>query len=497
MRKYWVKTAILAVLSALLLTGTALAAGTEEEPEPTAGEEGTEETGELENPEQADVVNFQEEEPESLTVEYIPQLLIEENYEPTGIVTLMATEWQSGWIRYGDQLTGLAGAVYQDMERTFGAKREIYESTSNGYRTMFYQDITIEARGASEAAALNEFQDSERFQAHIDPYWNTMSYAAYAFTYDHPEYFWIRTSVSVSAQPVGQPSIIKAGNEYVATMKMHFGVGFTVDSHYTEQRRQQYETQINASAENILSQCNNMSTLAKLAYFDNWLAEKNNYNRAAGDTQYGGYISNYLKNVSDRPWNITSALLLDESPVCEGYAKSFQLLCHRIGVPCVTISGSGHMWNAVQVNGKWYYVDSTHNDPIYTDGSFIDYSNRSHFLVANFSSDSQNHVVNQEFVTPPIASSGYFATPGWSLANQTVSGYRDGTAADCWMALYAAGGKMLEVKPCESIRWGEAGTRVLPPEFSSGTLSQAFSGKTFQVNTNAWSPLGAAETFPQ
>lgn len=150
------------------------------------------------------------------------------------------------------------------------------------------------------------------------------------------------------------------------------------------------------------------------------------------------------------------------------------------------------MWNAVQVDGKWYYVDVTWNDP--SNMNFA-YSTRKYFLIPSFSDNS--HTVNQELVTPPIASSGYFATPGWSLANQTVSGYRDGTSNDCWMALYAAGGKMLEVKPCESIRWGEAGTRVLPPEFSSGTLSQAFSGKTFQVNTNAWSPLGAAETFPQ
>ena len=55
--------------------------------------------------------------------------------------------------------------------------------------------------------------------------------------------------------------------------------------------------------------------------------------------------------------------------VCDGYAKAFQYLMHRAGVPCVVVFGStvseeaasdgafDHAWNKVFVNGKWLNMD--------------------------------------------------------------------------------------------------------------------------------------------
>ena len=55
--------------------------------------------------------------------------------------------------------------------------------------------------------------------------------------------------------------------------------------------------------------------------------------------------------------------------VCDGYAKAFQYLMHRVGVPCVVVFGSteseeaaseeqfNHAWNKVFVNGKWLNMD--------------------------------------------------------------------------------------------------------------------------------------------
>ena len=55
--------------------------------------------------------------------------------------------------------------------------------------------------------------------------------------------------------------------------------------------------------------------------------------------------------------------------VCDGYAKAFQYLMHRAGVPCVAVFGSteseeaaseeqfNHAWNKVFLNGKWLNMD--------------------------------------------------------------------------------------------------------------------------------------------
>lgn len=66
------------------------------------------------------------------------------------------------------------------------------------------------------------------------------------------------------------------------------------------------------------------------------------------------------------------ALVCGES-LCEGYAKAYKLILDRLGIPCVTVQGvyedanSGgaqeHMWNYVELDGVWYAVDATMDDP--------------------------------------------------------------------------------------------------------------------------------------
>ena len=58
--------------------------------------------------------------------------------------------------------------------------------------------------------------------------------------------------------------------------------------------------------------------------------------------------------------------------VCDGYAKAFYFLCKASGIESVLIQGNavnsagkpeGHAWNKVKINGKWYCIDVTWDDP--------------------------------------------------------------------------------------------------------------------------------------
>lgn len=489
MRKYFVRIIAFAVLAAFLLESAALAAGTEAEPELPAAEtveEGTEEIFSEEQGEAADI----EDNLEPIIIECEPFSWVEEVDESDVPVILMdAASWQPEWTCYGDQLTGMAKSLYNDMELQFESSRVNYEQQADGnFSAMFFYSFSFSVSGSTVEQVKASV--SSKFDEEFSSRKEDLNRAAYAFTYDHPEYFWIRTSLLISRGSNGYSITGPQNGPFTATVPGYLSVGFSIDKAYTAAERASKTAAVNSAVDTILAQCSGKSTVAKLAYFDNWLAEKNNYNNSAA--------AGTPETIGPAPWNILSGLLDGTSPVCEGYAKSFQLLCHRIGVPCVTVSSSwinssgqkeGHMWNAVQVGGKWYYVDVTWNDP---SGVNYAYSTREYFLITSFSDNS--HSVSQELATPPIASSGYFAASGWSLANQTVSGYKIGGGnGSHWMALYAGGGKMLEVKPCESIRWGASGTRILPLEFSFGALSQAVSGKAFQVN--AWTPSGTADAF--
>lgn len=60
--------------------------------------------------------------------------------------------------------------------------------------------------------------------------------------------------------------------------------------------------------------------------------------------------------------------LVNGRALCEGYSKAFAYLCQSVGVPCICIVGAGngenHMWNMARIDGKWYHVDVTWDDPV-------------------------------------------------------------------------------------------------------------------------------------
>lgn len=61
--------------------------------------------------------------------------------------------------------------------------------------------------------------------------------------------------------------------------------------------------------------------------------------------------------------------------ICLGYASTFQLLMELCGIECVTVNGASHSgseehaWNMVQLEGEWYCVDVTWDDPVTYGGS--------------------------------------------------------------------------------------------------------------------------------
>lgn len=55
--------------------------------------------------------------------------------------------------------------------------------------------------------------------------------------------------------------------------------------------------------------------------------------------------------------------------VCEGYARSFQMLMDIAGIDCIMVTGTvgeeqiAHAWNMVKLDNDWYHVDVTFDDP--------------------------------------------------------------------------------------------------------------------------------------
>ena len=71
-------------------------------------------------------------------------------------------------------------------------------------------------------------------------------------------------------------------------------------------------------------------------------------------------------------------VFVEKKAKCSGYARAFKLLLEKAGIESVLIHGTAtdydgkavqHMWNAVKIDGSWYFTDITWNDPVSDDGT--------------------------------------------------------------------------------------------------------------------------------
>ncbi|MCC8043133.1 MAG: hypothetical protein LIO69_06440 [Oscillospiraceae bacterium] len=64
--------------------------------------------------------------------------------------------------------------------------------------------------------------------------------------------------------------------------------------------------------------------------------------------------------------NTVYGCLVDEKALCQGYARSFTYLCSEAGINSLVVLGyanESHMWNMVEMDGEWYHIDLTWDDP--------------------------------------------------------------------------------------------------------------------------------------
>ncbi|WP_215189660.1 transglutaminase domain-containing protein [Exiguobacterium sp. s6] len=102
------------------------------------------------------------------------------------------------------------------------------------------------------------------------------------------------------------------------------------------------------------------------------------------------YVNDYV--VLNTAYNLDSyaspytpySILFNGEGVCEGYALTTLLLLEATGVETKYTSGEVetglHAWNLVKIDGEWYHLDKTWNDPVPNQPGKVRYD---YFLVSN------------------------------------------------------------------------------------------------------------------
>ncbi|WP_052343599.1 DUF5050 domain-containing protein [Bacillus massiliigorillae] len=79
---------------------------------------------------------------------------------------------------------------------------------------------------------------------------------------------------------------------------------------------------------------------------------------------YANFVNNTIPDASYNAYG----LLINKIAVCDGYAKAMKLLLERVGIKTYYVTGTVntglHAWNLVNIDGEYYYIDTTWDDPV-------------------------------------------------------------------------------------------------------------------------------------
>ena len=98
--------------------------------------------------------------------------------------------------------------------------------------------------------------------------------------------------------------------------------------------------------------------------------------------------------------------LVDKKCVCEGYTRAFKYLADMAGIECVLVQGTAtntegktekHAWNAVYLNGFWYLIDTTWDDPIIIGRGIVLASKHYKYFLKGSKSFGKDHVEESQF----------------------------------------------------------------------------------------------------
>ena len=250
-----------------------------------------------------------------------------------------------------------------------------FESNKEQMKTGTYQ---IEL-GTSFSDILSQSNGQEK----LGEYYQS---AIEAYTYDNPEIFYLspkKMYLNIETTTRGENSTynvyINSGNE----------ANYLAEEFDSKEAIDQAITQIE-QVKNQIVQNKTGNTYQDIKMVHDYLVDNI------------GYDSSLSKQ---NIYNIYGALVNREC-VCEGYARAFKYLLDELNIPCVMVIGTGtnsqgetenHAWNYVQLNGNWYAVDTTWDDPVVIGGGTASEESRYQYFLVGREVIDQDHNPSGQF----------------------------------------------------------------------------------------------------
>lgn len=210
-----------------------------------------------------------------------------------------------------------------------------------------------------------------------------------AFTYDNPDVFYIDvTKMYINIETI-QKIFSTKYNVYINSAK---DPTYLLDGFTSKEQIDQCESQVIAVKIQILNQIAGKNDIEKMKYIHDYLVDTIEYDQTFTE-----------KNI----YNIYGALV-SKTCVCEGYAKALQYLLNEAELENIIITGTAtnsdgktenHAWNYVNINEKWYAIDTTWDDPIIVGGGKLTNTIRYRYFLKGSSTMNKNHFISTKFTS--------------------------------------------------------------------------------------------------
>lgn len=145
-----------------------------------------------------------------------------------------------------------------------------------------------------------------------------------------------------------------------------YKIGITINRAYTQDEI----NEINNKVDKILNENvnNNMPPKEKIRVIHDYIINHTEYDKLKYEN----------KNDDTYKSNTAYGVLNEGYGTCNGYADAMEIFLDKMNIINYKISNEEHIWNLVYLDGKWYHLDLTWDDPI----SDININRDTYFLIS-------------------------------------------------------------------------------------------------------------------
>ena len=145
-----------------------------------------------------------------------------------------------------------------------------------------------------------------------------------------------------------------------------YKIGITINRAYTQDEI----NEINNKVDKILNENvnNNMPPKEKIRVIHDYIINHTEYDKLKYEN----------KNDDTYKSNTAYGVLIEGYGTCNGYADAMEIFLDKMNIINYKISNEEHIWNLVYLDGKWYHLDLTWDDPI----SDININRDTYFLIS-------------------------------------------------------------------------------------------------------------------